>query len=85
MFVDFLPGTCIFDVFPSLLQLPKWMQPWYWILSSLKNKEAKIQKKYIEQAKREAATFQNLECFANKLRGVWEHHTYQGTQAERLQ
>ncbi|KAF8856409.1 cytochrome P450 [Acephala macrosclerotiorum] len=68
MYLYFLPGTCIFDMFPIFLRLPQWMQPWYWILSILKHKEARTQRKYIEQAKREAAASQNLECFANKLR-----------------
>ncbi|PMD52697.1 cytochrome P450, partial [Hyaloscypha bicolor E] len=68
MYLYFLPGACIFDVFPVLLRLPQWLQPWNWIFSILKRREASIERKYFEEVKREAAAFQNLDCFANKLR-----------------
>jgi hypothetical protein len=64
---DFLPGTCPFDIFPSLLKLPLWLQPWHTLADRLTKREAVL------HLKSEIASGSAAECFGHTLLKVIGH------------
>jgi cytochrome P450 len=63
----FLPGTCPFDIFPSLLKLPLWLQPWHTLADRLTKREAVLHHKFLKNLKSEIASGSAPECFGNTL------------------
>ncbi|KAK6076223.1 cytochrome p450 [Seiridium cupressi] len=47
MFCYFLPGSLIFDYFPSLLELAEWLQPWLFTFQGLKRRERGIHDEHL--------------------------------------
>jgi cytochrome P450 len=63
----FLPGTCPFDIFPSLLKLPLWLQPWHTLADRLTKREAVLHHKFLKNLKSEITSGSAPECFGNTL------------------
>jgi hypothetical protein len=65
--LDFLPGTCPFDIFPILLKLPLWLQPWHTLADRLTKHEAQLHHMFLRNLKSEIASGSAPECFGNTL------------------
>ncbi|KIW24687.1 uncharacterized protein PV07_10388 [Cladophialophora immunda] len=63
----FLPGTCPFDIFPILLRLPTWLQPWHCLADRLTKREAVLHHKFLKHLKSEIYGGSAPECFGNTL------------------
>jgi hypothetical protein len=59
------PGTVLLpDLFPCLLNLPTWMQPWYIWASNLVNQELAIHSLFLSRVNQPGA---RLQCFGTTL------------------
>lgn len=65
--LDFLPGTCPFDIFPSLLKLPLWLQPWHTLADRLTKREATLHHLFLKNLKSDIALGSAPDCFGNTL------------------
>lgn len=64
---DFLPGTCPFDIFPVLLQLPFWLQPWRMLGERLTKPEAVLHRKFLNNLKSQLSNGLAPDCFGKTL------------------
>ncbi|KAF3198491.1 hypothetical protein TWF106_004563 [Orbilia oligospora] len=67
MYLYFLPWTFPFDNFPSLLALPKILQPWDWLTRSLLRQEELIHARLLGGVKASMETSEGSPCMARTL------------------
>ncbi|KAK4203561.1 cytochrome P450 [Triangularia verruculosa] len=80
----FLPGTCPFDIFPFLLKLPLWLQPWHRLADRLTKREAVLHRKFLKNLKYEFSEGYAPDCFGRTLLELQDSQTVDDEQAMNI-